>query len=75
MEEYNPMPYVAKILRENLAREDKFLAIFESNIDSADHLIKRQALGSIPSNKSRIEELKNALEFLKTYKKQKNERQ
>jgi hypothetical protein len=71
MEDFNPMPYVAKILREKLLKEEKSLETFEKNLNSEDYFIKRQAHGSIPSNKSRVEELKNALEFLKTYKKQK----
>ena len=65
----DPMPYVAKILREKLNYEQKFLAIFEKNLNSEDLLIKRQANGNIPSNKIRIDELENAIEFLKTYKK------
>ena len=72
MEEKDPMPYVAKILREKLILEKKFLYTFERNINSEDFLIKRQAEGNISSNQSRIEELNNALEYLKTYKKQKN---
>jgi hypothetical protein len=74
MEEKDNMPYVAKILRERLALEEKNLAIFEQNIHSEDFLTKRQAKGSISSNKSRVEELKNAIEHLRTFKKQKNER-
>lgn len=70
MEERNTMPYVSKILREQLLREEKFLIIFENNSNSTDLLTKRQADGNIPSNKSRIEELKNAIEHLKTFKKQ-----
>lgn len=66
------MPYVAKILRENLSREEKSLSFFEKNLNSEDTLVRRQAEGSISSNKSRVEELKNALEHLKTFKKQKN---
>jgi hypothetical protein len=72
MENHNPMPYVAKILRENLSREEKSLSFFEKNLNSEDTLVRRQAEGSISSNKSRVEELKNALEHLKTFKKQKN---
>ncbi len=66
------MPYVAKILRENLSREEKSLSFFEKNLNSKNTLVRRQAEGSISSNKSRVEELKNALEHLKTFKKQKN---
>lgn len=67
MEPQDPLPYAAKILREKLIYEEKFLTSFERNINSEDILIKRQAEGSIPSNKHRIEELKNAIEYLKTY--------
>lgn len=72
MEPQDPLPYVAKILREKLIYEKKFLASFERNINSEDILVRRQAEGNIPSNKHRIEELKIAIEYLKTYKKQKN---
>ncbi len=67
---YDPMPYVAKLLREKLLMEEKNLEFFEKNLSSQDPLVVRQANGSIPSNKNRVEELQNALEFLKTYKKE-----
>lgn len=67
---YDPMPYVAKILREKLSLEEKNLTFFENNLSSKDPLIVRQACGSIPSNKNRVDELKNAIAFLKTYKKE-----
>ncbi len=69
MEDKELMPYVARILREVLLKEEKSLAIFEKNINSEDFLTKRQAAGSIPSNTFRIEELKTAINYLKTYKK------
>lgn len=67
---YDPMPYVAKILREKLSMEEKNLKFFENNLTSCDPIVVRQANGSIPSNKNRVEELQNALVFLKTYKKE-----
>jgi len=64
------MPYVAKLLRERLLMEERNLEFFEKNLSSSDPMTVRQANGSIPSNKNRVEELQNALEFLKTYKKE-----
>ena len=55
-----------------LSKEEKSLSFFEKNLNSEDILVRRQAEGSISSNKSRVEELKSALEHLKTFKKQKN---
>lgn len=69
MEERDPLPYVAKILKEKLHSEEKSLIIFEANLNSEDFYTKRQAEGNVSSNKSRVEELKTALIFLKTYKK------
>ncbi len=69
MEQRDQMPYVAKILREKLLQEEKSLTFFETNLNSKDDLVRKQSEGNISSNKSRIEELKNAIEYLKTYKK------
>ena len=63
------MPYVAKILRAKLHFEERGLKIFESRLTSNDPMIVRQAEGNIPSNKYRIMELQEAMNFLKTYKK------
>lgn len=71
MEERDPLPYVAKILKEKLHSEEKSLITFEANLNSEDFYIKRQAEGNVSSNKSRIEELKIAIDYLKTYKKEK----
>ena len=72
--EYNALwPYVARILREKLNYEKKFLSSFEKRLNSEDFFIKRQAEGNIPSCKTRIEELEKAIQHLKTFKKTKND--
>lgn len=68
---FDPLPYVAKILREKLLMEQRGLATFEKNITSEDFFTRRQAEGSLPSNRHRMMELEEALEFLKSYKKSK----
>ena len=63
------MPYVAKILRDKLFLEEKGLKLFESRLSSSDPMIVKQAEGNIPSNRYRIMELHEAMNYLKTYKK------
>ena len=66
---YDPMPYVARMLRDRILVEEEALLFFEKNSVSEDPYVKMQAAGNIPSNRSRVLELKAALEFLRTYKK------
>jgi hypothetical protein len=68
--EYDHMPFVTKILKDQLVVEEESLKLFEYNSLSDDFHTKKQADGNLSSNRSRIQDIKNALEFLKTYKKQ-----
>jgi hypothetical protein len=69
MEDRELMPYVAKILRDKLFMEEAGLKTWERKLTSQDPMTVRQAEGNIPSNKHRIMELQEAMNFLKTYKK------
>ena len=70
-----PMPYVAKILRDKLLIEEKSLLFFEKNLMSENPAAVRQAAGSIPSCKHRKMELKDAYDFMLTFKKEKKEKE
>lgn len=61
------IPYVTRILNEKLVFEQKSLDIWNKNLKSSDALVVRQANGNINSCQERIEQLTQAIEFLKLF--------
>lgn len=67
--ERDKLPYINKILAENLSTEKKSLMLFESLSDSPNELTSRFTKGNIPSCNDRIKQLIGAIEHLKTFNK------
>jgi hypothetical protein len=58
-------PYTIKILTEKLSNEEKDLLFWEKTVkNNESESLVRQALGNIPNNKYRIDELKKVIELI-----------